>query len=286
MESMDTERQNHSQTQKPPPAKFDPLRFAFWLPWCFAHGAAVAWIAAHVEQFAAPVLLFSLLVGVVLGATLIGLTRLAHVGHRWTILSGAVLAVSVAVVGQHYINYRIARRQLRDQAERYRLARSAFGDMVLGEMPAPPAGFVDFFRWRAARGFEFLGCDAKGAVAWLIWAADGLLVLAAALAVVVPALKKPYCSRCKSWFNTTRRGPLDADSARQLATLVGAEPPKIEEDTLAGYRLFTCAGGCGPTGFELRYDQSGRRRSSLVAWLDAEQRNRLVAALDQRIADV
>ncbi|NQT17892.1 MAG: hypothetical protein HQ582_34390 [Planctomycetes bacterium] len=213
------------------------------------------------------------------------MVRLSGVGHRWTILSGTVLAVSVAVVGQHFVNFRIARREVRDEAQTYRLAKSAFGDMVLGEMPVPPAGFVEYLRWRAARGFDFLGYNARGAVAWLIWAADGLLVLAGTLALVAPATGKPYCNRCKSWFSTVRRGPIDPSSARQLAAFVGAESAEGEENASAGYRLFTCRGGCGPTRFELRYERSGGGPSLATAWLDAQQRNELVATLDKRIAE-
>lgn len=280
---MDTERQHRPEIDKPPAAKFDPKRFAFWLPWCALHGGVVAYISVQVEQFAAPVLLFSLLVGVVLGATLVGMVRLSQVGHRWTILSGTVLAVSVAVVGQHYVNFRNARREVRDEAQRYRLAQSAFGDLVLGEMPVPPDGFVEFFRWRAARGFDFLGYNARGTVAWVIWVSDGLLVLAASLGLVTPALRKPYCNRCGTWFNTTRRGPIDANSARQLAALVGVEPPEEEENTSAAYRLLACSGGCGPTGFELRFERSSG--GTAKAWLDADGRNQVVATLDQRIAE-
>ncbi len=281
---MDNERQDPPKIIKPPAAKFDPRRLALWLPWCFVHGGVVAWVAVQVERFAAPVLLFSLLVGAVLGATLVGMMRLAHVGHRWTLLSGTVLAVSVAVVGQHYLNFQSARREVREEVDRYRLAKSAFGDIVLGEMPVPPAGFVDYMHWRTARGFGFLGHNARGTLAWAIWACDALLVLAATVALVTPALRKPYCNRCYSWFSTTRRGPIDAGSARQLVDLAGVEPLDIKEDASAGYRLLACSGGCGPTGFELRYEKSGGR-SPLVAWLDADERNQVVATLDKRIAE-
>ncbi len=96
-------------------------------------------------------------------------------------------------------------------------------------------------------------------------------------------IKPPNCNRCGTWFSTTRRGPIDANPARQLAALVGVEPPGEEEDASAAYRLFACNGGCGPTGFELRFEGSGGGPAK--AWLDAEGRNQVVATLDKRIVE-
>jgi len=238
-------------------------------------------MAVLVEKFRAPVLLFSLLVGVVLGATLVGMARLCQVGNRPTILLGTVLAAATAVVGQHYISYCSACREARHDARMYRLAKSAFEEHVLGEMPVPPDSLFEFLRWRAGRGFDFLGYNARGTIAWTIWALDGLLVLGAALLLVVPASRRPYCDRCRSWFSTTRRGSIDAATARHLAALVRAELPG--EPASAGYRLVTCNGGCGPTGFELRWLKPGGESSAAYVWLDVEQRNRIVQALDEGI---
>ena len=53
----------------------------------------------------APNLIFPLLIGCGLGLLLTAVARLAQVGHRATIWSGAVLAVAIAVAGQHYFSY-------------------------------------------------------------------------------------------------------------------------------------------------------------------------------------
>lgn len=282
MESMETDRQDiPAVAREPAAARFRSGQLLFWMATCAVHGVAVAWMAVLVEKFRAPVLLFSLLVGVVLGATLVGMARLCQVGNRPTILLGTVLAAVTAVVGQHYISYRSACREARHDARMYRLAKSAFEQQVLGEMPVPPGSLVEFLRWRADRGFDFLGYSAQGVVAWTIWALDGLLVLAAALLLVAPASRRPYCDRCRSWFGTTRRGSIDPATARRLAAIIRAELPG--ELAGAGYRLVTCSGACGPTGFELRWLKPGGESSSSYVWLDVERRNQVVQALDKSI---
>jgi len=277
---METQPHESVTSADPPaPARFRWASLLVWMPACLVHGGVVAWAAVFVERFRAPVLLFSLLVGVVLGVTLVGLIRLTQVGNRSTILVGAVLAALVSVGGQHYLSYRTACEEAREDAATFQLAKSAFGNEVLGEMPSPPAGFTEFLRWRAARGFDLLGHHARGAVVWLLWAGDALLVLAATLTVVVPALGRPYCDRCRSWFATTRRGPIDDKTARRVAALVETElPDKIAS---ARYRLVTCTRGCALSGFELHWEEPGGSASSRKAWLDHQRRNRIVETLDK-----
>jgi hypothetical protein len=207
------------------------------------------------------------------------MSRVCQVGNRPTVLLGTVLAALAAVVSQHYVGYCLAYREALKDAQTYRLARLAFQDEVLGEMPVPPGGFLEFLRWRAARGFQLLGRNVRGPLVWLVWTADAVLVLAAALALVVPALKRPYCDRCRSWFGTTRRGRIDPATARTLAALVEAELP--DEIASARYRILACQAGCGPTGMELRCARADGARSSARVWLDAERRSHVVRALDQ-----
>ncbi len=275
--------QHPSPTDRTPPAapRFRWDRCAFWVPACLVYGGLVGWVAVFVERFRAPALLFPILVGVVLGASLAGMGRLGQVGNRFTVLLGTVLAASAAVFGQHYVSYRLARREAVEDARTYQRAAWLFQDKVLGDMPVPPDDFLEYLRWDAARGGRVFGLEVRGAVVWMIWTAHGLLVLGAALAVVVPALKKPYCDRCRSWFVTTRCGPVDPETARKLAAAIEAELP--DEIASAGYRLSACNGGCGPTRFELRLQKPGGESSSAKAWLDVEQRNQVVRALDEGI---
>jgi hypothetical protein len=203
------------------------------------------------------------------------------VGNRRTILLGALLAVLATVVGQHYISYRIVAREIGEDAKDYELARQMFGDQVL-EAPVPPPGFVGFLRWDAARGFEVFGRRVQGTVVWLIWATDGLLVLAAALGLVVLAIQRPYCDRCRSWVHTTRLGRIDATTARRLAALLGIELP--EGAASARYWLFSCSGGCGPTGFALRWQEPGGAPGASHLWLDTEPLGAVVQTLDAATA--
>ena len=275
-------RDNRSGAQAAMAAEFRWGRLAFWLPASLVHGAAVAWLATVAETVRAPLLLFSLLVGLVLGATLVGSMRVCQVGHRATILLGTLLAVSTVIATEHYLGYRDACDEARQDAATYQLAKKVLGEEVKGRIPVPPQGFGEFLRWRAARGIDFVGYRARGWTVWLIWGFDALLVLGAALLPVVPALGQPYCNRCGSWFRTSRKAAVDATVARGLADAVDVALP--EEVESARYRLVTCNAGCGPTGFELRWEASDGRSSSASVWLDVGKRDQVVGALDRGTA--
>ena len=268
-----------SDPTPPPAARFRWGLCALWAPACLAYGGLVGWVAVLVERSRAPAVLFPILLGVVLGMSVAGMGRVIQVGNRFTVLLGTVLAASAALFGQHYVSYRLARREAAEDARTFRRAAGLFQDAVLGEMPVPPDGFLEYLRWEAARGLRVFGRQVRGAGVWTLWTAHGLLVLAAALAVVVPSLNKPYCDRCRSWFATIRRGPVAPETARRLAAEIGAELP--DEIASARYRLSACRGGCGPTRFELHVEQRGGEWSSKRVWLDHQRRNRVVRALDE-----
>ena len=116
-----------------------------------------------------------------------------------------------------------------------------------------------------------------GAAAWASWALDGLLLLVAALTIVCLAWRAPYCSFCRSWYRTTRAGPLAAETARRVAE--AASLPIEKSPGAARYRLSHCVGGCGPTRLELAL--SGQQKTHVVeAWLPAAQREQVVRVLD------
>ena len=119
-----------------------------------------------------------------------------------------------------------------------------------------------------------------GWAAWLSWAIDGLLVAAAALAMVVPATRLPYCNGCGTWYRTIRAGRTPQAVAQRLAP-VAAAPLDIPAKGVR-YRLSCCQGGCGPTRLELFWETVGRSDpASLDVWLDAWQRNAATQALDE-----
>jgi len=279
---MDTEGETNPAAVIPPAAaEFHWGRFALWLPACCVQGAVLAWAAVVVQEYFAPWLIFPLLVGVVLGATGVGLMRLGQIGHRPTVLLGSILAVLTTVVGQHYISYCTARDVAQEESETFRLARQLQPELLEGAAPMPAEGFLQFMRWQAARGRPVGGYIAQGPVAWLTWGLDGLLVLAAAGAVAVPASRQPYCSRCRSWFRATRSGRIDPQAARRLASAAGLPIP--DEPAQARYRLVACHGGCGPTGFELCWEHRRGKTPSARIWLDVERRNQIVETLDKNM---
>ncbi len=244
-------------------------------------GAAVARLAVWVESYWAPLLIFPLVVGCGLGLLLAGLMRLGRVGHRATIGSGAVLAVAVAVAGQHYFSFRDAKAALAAQKPQD-LPLEAFQDFQETrpqEMrPDASADLVRFMQRQAARGRAVSATFVlRGAAAWASWTLDGLLLLLAAGTIIYLACRAPYCSVCRSWYRTTRAGPLAADTAQRMAE--AASLPVEEPFGAARYRLSHCASGCGPSRLELA--SSGQAKTKVVAaWLSAAQREQVARVLD------
>ena len=76
---------------------------------CLAVGPAVgliwAWLAEEAQSYAAPFILFPMLVGVFAGLSIVATARYGQIGHRPTIVLAVVLAAAVAAVGQHYFSY-------------------------------------------------------------------------------------------------------------------------------------------------------------------------------------
>ena len=199
-------------------------------------------------------------------------------GNRPTAILGTLLAVAVAVLGQHYLDYRRVEAVSRQQIEAMKPLGPA---SLMRELVAPPPGFADYLRRQAVTGRSIgQGYVLTGWAAWLSWAIDGLLVLVVSLAMVIPATRQPYCNACRSWYRTVRAGRLRFAVAARLAEAGSA---KIEAPVKwVHYRLSCCQGGCSPTRLELFWDAPDRRgRSSIDAWLDVEHRNQAVQALDE-----
>jgi hypothetical protein len=236
--------------------------------------------SAQLELHFTPLVLFPLLIGIGLGAIVVGLVRLGQVGHRSTIVLVTVLAVAVAVAGQHYLQYQASQQQ----TQWFDTVRRAFPDLPEDRIPQAPTGFFDYLQGQAAAGRPIVGnYVARGAVAWLSWVVDALLVLAAALAMVIPAIRQPYCNQCGSWYRTIRGGRIDVGTGQRVAALAGLAAP--EKPLAARYRLASCMGGCSPTRLELSWEGTGGERSLDQSCLDAACRNRLMQVLDEVQAD-
>ncbi len=243
---------------------------------CPMFGLIWAWAAEGAQWYFAPIVLFPILLGVVVGATVVGLVRFTQVGHRPTILLAAVLAASVAGIGPHYFSYLTAY----DRAGSSMAADTAAQADVAALVRQMKPSFAQYLDAQAQRGRPLVqGYVAKGWVAWLSWAVDALLVVAAAAAVTRPALRAPYCNRCRTWYRAVRSGRMDLSMARRLAELVRVE--EVGESRSFRYRLSACQRGCGPTRCELSWEEPGGALNLVQVWLDAAGRNQVVAILDE-----
>jgi len=203
---------------------------------------------------------------------LAALMRFGHVGHRGTIWSGTVLAVAVAVAGQHYFSFLDFKAALTAKKPQG-LSLEAF-QAFQERIPAAPTDFARFMAEGRAVTADY---SLHGAAAWASWILDGLLVLVATSTIIYLACRVPYCSVCRSWYRTTRAGPVAADRARRMAE-VGLLPIEEPFDT-AQYRLSHCIGGCGPSRLQLAC--RGRAKSTAVeAWLSVAEREQIVRVLD------
>jgi len=127
-----------------------------------------------------------------------------------------------------------------------------------------------FWSELAARGFGWIALDA-------------LLAVAAAVFVILPAIRIPFCNRCNTWYRTVRNGKIDLPTARRLAETCGVED--IEKFHSPRYRLSCCHGGCGPTCCELTWEDSNGSLELARVWLDGEKRNEVGTILDKLVKE-
>jgi hypothetical protein len=270
---------SYAASSAPPPSR-PPLSFfrlALFVPTSLTLAALLGGAAAQTQILFAPLFLFPILLGIVLGALLVGLMRFTQTAHRPTVLIGALLAVAVICVVQHYISYWMSCQAANARNDwKMELARAAFG----GRLTAPD-GFVAFLRQEAERGRPlFGGYTAHGAWVWASWALDAVLTAVGVMAVVAPALRLPYCSRCSSWYRTTRSGRLKSGATVALAS--AADIVLDDKPHRARYRLSGCQGGCEPTGLELIWRDEAGESTAVVSWLTHDHRDAVVRILDQR----
>ena len=108
---------------------------------------------------------------------------------------------------------------------------------------------------------------------------EGVLLAAAALAVVVPGMYFTFCRRCHSWYRTIRSARLPGAMIGELAALLDIDIP---EGLRSGRcRLLACLGGCGPTGCELAWEDREGQTYFARTWLLPEQRNGVMRFLDR-----
>ena len=238
-------------------------------------GLLLAWTGHVAQGYFAPVILFSVLLGIFSGVATVWLVRLTEIGNRPTIVATAVLTAAVAAVGQHYFDYLAMYQWSRPPIDSSVSSGQDLSALVREMAPS----FGQYVRAQARRGRPlWSGYVAQGGYAWLSWAIDALLVVAAATAVTIPATRVPYCNRCRSWYRTIRSGRIDVPTARRLAALAGVE--ELNHPRSARYRLSSCQGGCGPTRLELTWEEPNGAVDLVRQWLDPAARSHVAAILD------
>jgi hypothetical protein len=280
------------QPNAPPiPGGFAPVAFLLALVIAPVVGLVWSWAAEAAQYYVAPFLLFPIVVGVFTGLTIVGLTRFAQIGHRPTVLLAVVLAAAVAACGQHCLHYVSTYSRVlpllpfESTAEEMTpdvdkpVAREAIAQDLGALQKELTPSFGKYMLAQAKRGRPLPGgYVATGWAAWLAWAIDVLLTLAAAVAVTLPGIRVPYCNRCRTWYRTIRNGRIDVHTAQLLAEICHVD--EIRDPHSPRYRLSCCQGGCGPTRCELSWEESSGAVDLVRVWLDAEQRNRVAAVLD------
>ena len=143
-----------------------------------------------------------------------------------------------------------------------------------------PSGFVAFLRQEAERGRPIGTFRPQGALAYVSWAVDGLLILIPTLVLTVTAAGLPYCSECWSWYRTVRSRRIGAATAGRLAVLTGTSALSEPRVRSPRYRMIACRGGCGPTGLALFWSDPAGDFYSGYCWLSPQERTRILEALD------
>jgi len=255
--------------------RFRPARFAMWLSAAVASAALLAWLATKVGTVFAPLLLYPTVTGLALGALLVGQLRLLETAHRASVLAGAAAAALVLVGCQHYFIYLDAQRVARSESAQLQLAEQAFPELA-ARRDVQAQSFAEFLRGSARRGISLVGLSVGPTGVWLLWSLDAAITIAATMAVVTVALRRPFCDACGSWYRASRSGRVDADAVATIASAAGLPDCPLRG---ARYRLWSCRRGCGPTRCELSWNERGMRPR--LAWLDRDARAAITAILDK-----
>jgi hypothetical protein len=274
------DRPRQVANELPRRGRFVASQALIWFVAALLLGAVIARAAVWVEHVRAPLVIFPLVVGAVLGCLLVAVMWTMNIGHRPALFVGAALAAIVAGAGQHYFHYRDyldARAiALAEQSEKNGLFQQ-FQEMA----PAAPS-FPEYMRRQASLGRVITADhELRGAAAWASWAAEGALIVTAAAVIVYLFGRSPYCPDCRSWYRPVRRGRMDGETA---ARLVGAAGLEIEQPVAAArYRISQCASGCGPARLQLACDDGRGYTRHGEAWLAAAEREEVTRLLDSSI---
>lgn len=242
-----------------PPALFTgrpllPGRLAAWLGLGLVFAVVLGGVAPWIAQYRAPLVVFPLLLGSVLGVCLWQALRLLGVGHRAALLVSTVLLAGVLVAVQHYASYllihRTYQRMLAEEPDKALSMRAAFPEEV------PPDEFFAFLRHAAQRGRPLFGSiRLEGVWVWLSWMVEALLVAAAAVTIVTLVLRRPYCGVCRKWYQPVRWGSLTKEQVKLLRTRSTVRVPTDAAEIR--YRLLACPTCAAPNVLSL-WPQGGK----------------------------
>ncbi len=194
-----------------PPAKrpgWEWLDVGLWLLWVVV-AVAVGWGASRIQPWFAPLLIFPLLWGLILGWSARGLAGVAPL-PGWAIAGAVLIGGLLSVATLHYDSYRLRLAFLEGQAADFGLQQSdalaealvrglpegeefeisqldqqALGEAFIREQR--PTNVWEHLRLEADRGRKIrLGewsWQLAGSGVWVLWAIEASLVLATALMV-------------------------------------------------------------------------------------------------------
>jgi hypothetical protein len=244
-----------SEIINPPSARLFWGPFLAWTALAYLLAGGVGWLSWQICQAYPPIAkvgLWSLFVGVVLGAALVALAHLTRAGHRLSLVVVALLAATWASLAYHlsaYVEYRQNIQSAIDADPKAALA-AAF-DPEFGR----PASFARFMAW-----------ESEGKLGY--WILDATLIAVAAGVVVLIGSSRPYCNTCRSYYRTVRRGAVDPSVGQRIAESANLSLPA--DPSHCHWRFSSCEAGCGPPRLQLTWKQAGRTETA-AAWLSAEQ---------------
>lgn len=148
-------------------------------------GIVLGWAAHWVEQRFAPVGLFSLLVGVVVGGASFGVGKLLGRTGRVTLWLSTTVAALACCGTLHWAGYRTAVRAAEADVETHRRMLQAFPQK--GFLPPPPGigSFGDFLAREWDVGRKLGPKSIRHGWLGLWWALDGLALLVGALSTAL-----------------------------------------------------------------------------------------------------
>jgi hypothetical protein len=276
-----------SNDEMPTGTRFHAQGFLAWLPLSLAIAVGAGWLSVATMPYFSPVLLISVLWGLVLGGGLALGMQACRFAQPRAALAVALVSTLALVAAQHYFSYVAACRAAVSEQADMSMALRALGNgshssMTQFNQPAPPESFAAYLASEAKQGRPLLGKTIRGGWVWLSWVIDAAVIGLAASAVVAVMLKRPYCDTCQSWYRTMRSGEVSAAIAKTLARAAGladvAERVPADRQRIA-YRLDHCRSGCGPCRFELSWGPKADERTE--AWLTAQPRRQIIETLDQ-----